>query len=176
MLKIELANKTYVEVFVYGLYLVALAILVKLAYDSVLSHAAVLVSVIVVLSTLRIVPVLPLKRHKKSGQIAVENERIHISHHRTKKTYDVAHMRNLNIKLAGYDGQPMYRHMNYLRPKDMDKKRLMNGLGNYMSFKDRMNNYKFELYFDKKEEYEEFKNVISIWKDKYPNVKMNIER
>ncbi|MGQ8335412.1 hypothetical protein ACUNWD_02605 [Sunxiuqinia sp. A32] len=177
MIKVELVRRTFAEVYVYSLYVLAIAVLISLTFNyEYISHQTFIIILLIVLASLRLIPVMRLKRHKKYGYLIVEDERIDIERYRRKASYEISNLMNLKIRLTGYDGQPMYKHMDHLRPRDMDMKKLVNGLGNYIRFNYKLNRYKLQLYFDKENQYEEFKSLMERWKEKYPSIKMNVKR
>jgi len=177
MRKVDLVKKTFFEVYVYSLYVLVIAILASVTFNyQYLSHQAFILILVLVLATLRLVPVLPLKRHKKYGKLIANDERIDIEQDRREVSYEISSLIDLKIKLAGYDGQPMYKHMDHLPARNMAMKRLLNGLGNYIVFSYRMNRYNLELYFETENSYEEFKKLTSQWKEKFPNINLTIMR
>lgn len=177
MIKVELVKRTFAEVYVYMLYVIAVVILILQAfYYRNISHQSFIIILIVMLATLRLVPVLPLKRHKKYGHFIVEDERVEIERYRRTVSCEISDLINLEIKLSGYDGQPMYKHMEHLSSRDMNMKKLMNGLGNHIRFNYKNNKNKFHLYFDNENQYEEFKILIQKWKETCPDIKVNVIR
>jgi len=175
-MKIEVVKKTYIELYIYGLYLLTIAFLIKKIIDSGGSDGYLFFIILGLLATLRLVPVLPLKRHKNQGQLIIENGNIKIERYRRNTTFQRSQLENLKIKLRGFDGQAFSEHMEHLAPRAMTGKRVVDGLGSYMKFKYKMNSYSYQLYFDEKGNYEDFKELASTWKEESPNMELKILR
>lgn len=175
-MKVRIVKKTYVELYVYALYALVIAYLVKIIYDSGGANGNPFIIILLILATLRLVPVLPIKRYREYGQMIAENEKIEVECHRRKVSYKIADLKKLNVKLAGYDGQPFYKHMKYLGPREMTMKQLVDGLGNRVRFNYKMNTYKYDLYFEEEGDYEEFKKMVVRWHENHPDIKLNINR
>nr|WP_321453180.1 hypothetical protein [uncultured Carboxylicivirga sp.] len=175
-MKIEIVKKTYIELYIYGLYLLTIAFLIKKIIDSGGSNGNLLFVILAILATLRLIPIIPLKRHKNNGQLIVEDELIKIESNRRNISYKISQLENPKIKLRGFDGQAFSKHMEHLHPRHMTEKKVVNGLGSYIKFKHNMNTYKYQLYFDENENYEVLKTFIKTWKEKNPNIELKILR
>ncbi len=176
MIKIELSKRTYIELYIYGLYILVIGFLIKKIIDSGGENGNLFFVIIGILATLRLVPVLSLKRHRKCGELKAEEDFLSVENDRLKESFKISQVNNLQIKLRGFDGQVFYKHMNHLRPQDMEEKQLVNGLGNFIRFNHHNKNYKFELYFDNETEYTRFKELTGKWKDNNPDISLNIIR
>lgn len=176
MVKIEISKRTYIERYIYALYILVIIFFIKKIYDSGGMDGYLILIILAILASLRLIPVLPLKRHTKYGQLIADNDHFEIERYGRKVTYEISQVNKLKIKLMGFDGQPFYKHMDHLRPREMAMKKLVNGLENYVWFNYRMSNHKYELYFGEQDDYEKFKELAGIWHKKHPDIGLDLER
>ncbi len=177
MIKIIIAKKTFIEAYIYSLYLVVIWFIVKVGYTSEDGLTGKYIFMIfVLLVTLPIIPVMPLKKYKKVGYLIVGDDHLYIERHRRKESFPLSQINHLKIELTGYKDQMLSKSMKYYRPQEMGARKFEDGLGSYIRFNHRMEKYKYDLYFDREDVYEELKTVLAQWKEKYPEIQLTIER
>ncbi len=177
MIKIEIVKKTFIEAYIYSLYVVVIWAIVKIGYTPEEGLAGKYIFMIfVLLVTLPIIPVLPLKKHKKLGYLIVEDDHIYIERQRRKESFPLSKINYLKIKLTGYKDQMLSKSMKYYRPQEMGARKFADGLGSYIRFNHRTDKYKYDLYFDEEDVYEELKTVLAQREENYPDIQLNIKR
>ncbi len=177
MIKIEIVKRTFIEAYIYGLYIVVIWAIVKIGYNPQDGLTGTYIFMIfVLLVSLPIIPLLPLKKYKKLGYIIIEDDHIYIERHRRKESFPLSQINQLNIKLTGYNDQMFSKSMKYYRPQEMGARKFADGLGSYIRFKHRTDKFKYDLYFDREDVYEELKVILTNWEERYPDIQLNIKR